>query len=296
MIYFLHGPDTYRSRLKLAAIIVAFRGRAAGAANVTRLDAAEASGSVREVGRSPSLFSAKQLVVLERVSEADVDTQRTCRERLPAWSRDPDLTVVFWEADVAVRGGFPAAIAKRATKTQTFELLAAAALQRWVAAAASQRSIRLAPAPLTALIERWGGDLWAMVNELDKVASGWSPEAMAAETASVWDFTDAFLGHRPQSFHPLETLLRKGEEPLILLGALAAALRNVALVHEALAAGRQPKPAGVHPFVARKLAAIAPRFDRASLAECFGELVATDAALKTGSAPPPLPLVRLALR
>ena len=82
----------------------------------------------------------------------------------------------------------------------------------------------------------------------------------------------------------------------MLLGALAATLRGLALVRDAMAHHRQPKISGVHPYVVEKLTAAAERFDRSAITRLFGELLETDVVLKRGGIPPSLQLVRLAVQ
>lgn len=293
MIYLLYGPDTYRSRAKLREIIAAFSAKAGGALNVTRVDAEERPEAVLAVGRAATLFSPKELVVIERASRADGRVSSFLRERLGSWSRDRNLTVVFWEGGAAAPA--LAEIAGHATKSQEFAPLGSRALERWIAVEASARGLRIAPEERRILATRYGSDLWAIANELEKVHAGWSLRREASQAEKVWDFTDAFLGRPRRAFRPLTALLGAGYEPLYLLGALAGALRNLALVWEA-SRQRAGAPPGLHPFVAKKYAELARRMDAAALRERFRALLAADVTLKTGKLPPPLPLIKLVIQ
>lgn len=296
MIYFLFGPDTYRSRRKLAGIVEAFREKAGGVLNVTRIDAEDQPETVFAVGRTASLFAEKELFVVERASTASGAAAEYLRSRLLAWRADRALTVIFWEEEVDTAEGTAKDLKRQATKTQEFKLLGPAAASRWLEEEVARRRLRLAPEERQLLLARHGPDLWALANDLDKAGAGWSPEAARRDEERVWNFTDAFLAHRRRAFLPLARLLARGEEPVALLGALAASLRALAVVwwgmeHGKLAEARR----GVHPYVVKKNMELARSVDGEILRSRFAELIRADTELKTGALPPPLPLIRLVL-
>lgn len=296
MIYFLYGLDTYRSRAKLREIIGAFQKKAGGAFNVTRLDAEDEPGAVRVIGRASSLFAAKELYAIERISAAVKEDQEYVRETLARWKADRNLTVIFWEAELDDKSGILAAIKKHATKSQEFTPLSAAAVRRWLADEAGRRNIALAREEAGQLSARFGSDLWALSGELEKIASGWSERSSLQGEKKVWDFTDEFLRRRRMSILPLENLLAAGYEPVYLVGALAGALRTLALVRDGVSRGNSRGAfAGLHPYVVKKNTELARSLRRQDVRRYFSELLAADLEFKTGRLPGPLPLVKLVL-
>lgn len=270
MIYLLHGADTYRSRAKLKGIAAAFGAKAGGALGLTRVDAAETPEAVLAVGRTASLFSAKELVVIENACGVSDEVARHLTARLKAWAKDANLTLVFWEGGInAKSSSLFNAIKRRATKSQEFLTLSAASLGRWLDAEAARRRLRLAAEEKRLLIAWCGSNLWALSSELDKVESGWRIERARHEEEQVWPFTHAFFTHRRSAFLPLTKLLAAGFEPIYLLGALAGSLRRIAVGRS----GREEEQIGA----------------------AFRSLVETDVELKTGRLPPPLPLIKLTL-
>lgn len=297
MIYFLYGPDTYRSRAKAREIVSEFQKKAGGILNVARIDAGENPEAALMAGRTASLFAEKELVVIERASESAPEIMRHVRGRLPAWESDRNLTIIFWEAEDGGGGALIEEIKKHATKTQEFKLLAPAALRGWLVEESVRRGARLGPDETRLLIARYGANLWALANELEKIAAGWPVNCEIKEEEKIWNFTDLFFANRRRSIRPLANLLAAGFEPVKIIGALASSLRTLAIVREGARRGALAKISkGLHPFVIKKNAEIARKTDDEDMRIFFADLVASDIALKTGKLPAPLPLIDLVVR
>ena len=296
MLYLLYGPDTYRSREKLREFIAAFRAKAGRTFNVTRLDAEEEFAAVRAIGRTASLFAKKELWAIERISKATKEDQDYVRDSLDRWGMDRDLTVVFWEAELEAKDAMLVALKKHASKAQEFKPLAAAAVRRWLAGEIVRREIRLAREEAAQLALRFGSDLFALSQELGKIASGWQERRTVSEAEKVWSFTDEFFRKRRASIRPLGRLLEAGYEPIYIVGALASALRTLALVHYGIERNTLKNAAAkLHPYVVKKNAELARRLRRSDISDYFSALLAADLELKTGQLPPPLPLIKLVL-
>ena len=296
MIYLLYGSDTYRSRIKLRGIAAEFERRSGGTLNVTRVDVTEQPEVVFEAGRTRSLFAEKELVVMERVSESRGDVQAYIKERLAGWAESKIFTVIFWEGDVRTGDGLVKAMVKAATKAQEFKELPLPAVRRWIAAEAAAKRARLAPREADLLAERFGPNLWAISNELEKIRDGWSVEKAGGEEEKVWDFTDAFFKNRRSAFRPLSQLLEAGQEAIYMLGALASSLETLTLIWWGAKTGRMKQAgAGVHPYVVKKNLGLAERLTSDALRHYYDDVAAADVEQKTGKLPPPLPLVKLVL-
>src|SRR3989344_2878503 len=103
MLFLLYGADTYRSRIKLRSIIAEFEKKAGGSLAVVRIDGAEAAGKrpdasvIKTIGRTASLFSEKELYIIERISEAEASDWQYVKTHLTEWSDSKNLAVIFWE-------------------------------------------------------------------------------------------------------------------------------------------------------------------------------------------------------
>lgn len=298
MIYFLYGPDTYRSRKKLNEIIAEFRKKSGGELGVSRIDAAENPEVIYAVGGTATLFSAKELFVIENPSLLPVDLQKYVAERVRSWRESSEVTVIFWESEIdGKKAPIVKEIKKAASKSQEFKLLSPAQTEVWVSAEAAAKGIRLLPREKELLAKCFGGNLWAVASELEKIASGWMLSAEVREEEKMWSMTDVFLKSRRDAFRSLISILESGYDPIYLLGVLASALRTLAEVHQGLAEGKTKKAfQRLNPYVARKNVELARSADAARLKEFFFDLAEADLALKTGKLPPLLPLVKLTLK
>lgn len=297
MIYFLYGADTYRSRAKAREIVLEFRKKAGGILNVTKIDAGENPEAVLMAGRTASLFAEKELLVIERASGATQEAVRYLHDRFSAWKSDRNLTIIFWEAEISEDETIVKEIKEHAAKAQEFKLLAPAALRGWLAEESVRRGARIGSDEMRLLIARYGANLWALANELEKIAAGWPVNYEIKEEEKIWNFTDLFFANRRRSIRPLANLLAAGFEPVKIVGALASSLRTLAIVWKGAGRGTLAKIfKGLHPFVVKKNAEIARNADEARMRNFFSDLVAADVALKTGKLPAPLPLIDLVVR
>jgi len=115
---------------------------------------------------------------------------------------------------------------------------------------------------------------------------------------TTWEMLDAALdGHPREALAQLDRLLLAGENPIALLGQIAASLRRFAaatrLVLQAEAAGRRPalapalEQAGVKRFVLGKAEQQLRRLGRRRGSQMYRWLLETDLALKGDSRLPP---------
>ena len=297
MIYFLHGLDTYSSRAKLREIIAAFQARNGGVGFI-RIDAVESPSAIFSAGRTASLFSTKELIVIERASAASAAVAAHIGHELPRWAEDQNVTVIFWEEKSEKKKASVASkIQATAAKSQEFKPLAPAVLARWLDSETVARGIRLSAEEKRLLLAGHGGDLWALSNELDKVRDGWSLHSSDRTALEIWDLTGAFLRHRRSAFLPFIRLADMGFDPLYLLASLGGALRTAVIIWKGIQSSRLKSIASrLHPFVVRKNMEMAKCFDAASLRRGFTEIVRADTELKTGRLPSPLPLLKLLLK
>jgi DNA polymerase III delta subunit len=296
MLYFLHGPDSYRSRRRLNEIVAEFEKKTGAGLAITRFDAGEHPEMVFAVGRTASLFHQKELFLIERLSDAEVREREYAEGKLESWAEARDITVIIWEAIVDREDMLSKKIEKHATKTQEFKILAAGALDRWITAEAGERKVRLTREEQRVLLTRSGGDLWAISNELDKIAFGSKLDTALESEANIFAFTDAFLARPRSAFRPLSHLLRDGHEPVVILATLAGSFRSLATVWWGMRSGKLKGAAkALHPFVVKKYSELARTLTPTSLARAYEDLVAADISLKTGKLPPPYPLIKLVL-
>lgn len=294
MIILLHGADTYRSKRALDVLIARFREETGEGAD--RIDVREARDRVRDIGRTASLFAAKACIVLEGVFDAE--DIALIKKRIPGWLKDTDRSFILYERrKIPASDALLKALQKQSAHIEEFEAMTPARALRWLEEEMARTSTRIAERDMRTLIERFGADIWALVNEATKVADGWPLVRDVSRDVAIWDFTDAFFTNRRASVRLLTHMLHEGEEPIAILGALAGSLRSLALVWYGIETKNLGAAVGkMHPFVARKQEVIARKVDRAAIERAFRWFARADRELKSGASPAPLPLIKLVLR
>lgn len=290
MIYFLHGADTFRSRKKLDEIVSAFREKAGGFFNITNADVEDEAEAVLALGRTRSLFSPKELIILKRPSSGGERVLHHIREHLARWNDDPNLTVVVWEdGEADARDPLLDAVKKVAFKTQEFKPLAQNELQQWLERELASRKMKISFSEKQAFLDGARGDLWKMSQLVEMRSFGWVSGRSGSRDPRIWDFTDAFLQSGRRSFRPLQDLLAQGFDAIQILGAFASSLKTLSLVWFG---GRT---AGLHPFAVRKNKEIVRTMSADDLERLFRDAREGDLEMKTGRISGPLALARIAL-
>ena len=309
MLYALYGPDTYRSRKKLNEIIQEYRGKAGSDLNFHRFDAEETDlADLKSAVETQSLFSAKKLVVAEYVLSAGtrfydfLDIAQRVKDT-------PDTVILLWDRE------FSGEAEKRLRelrpllkKTQEFKFLSPAEVSRWIREEAGRRGVRLDGAALVRLASL-GSDLWAIANELEKIALSGSAERSSgmpstssgnnyskvdSPAPTIFTLGDSFFTARTRALHALLGLLGQGHEDFTLFSYLANHARTLLTV-KTYAESDRPVPAshGIHPYVAKKAAMLARGLTRSGLASTLQRFFEEDWKIKTGLARPYEALVRM---
>ena len=286
MIYFLYGPDTYRSRKKLHEIADGFRAAHGVAADLQWWDGAEDVFSVlAETAGSASLFGKKKMIVLERVLALSAESGALCAFLEKNKGTDGVLSVVWEEGTGAKDEEVFARIKNMADKSQEFGLLSGARLEQWIRQEARRRSALL-PADDMARLMALGGDLWAVAGEIEKIAvrAGLDAgRASARAMSTVFNLGDSFFSSPRAGLRHLLVLQEQGEDAHRIFSYLANYLRTVLAVKAAVEERRPVPPAlEIKDFVAKKAGRLSAGMDRGVLAQKFRRFFEEDDAIKTG--------------
>lgn len=309
MIYFLYGPDTYRSRKKLRELIDAYQKKSGGVLGYTRLDAEEDDLSEKLPPHAPTLFRQRTLLVMENALAAKKDYTKLLEARCPAWKDDRESFVIFWEREIAEKRKKIAEFLKKyAAKIQKFPAPDRAALRRLAMEEAKERGLALGRDAVEALVAL--GDSWVLVRELEKYEltqkrdkrQGARDKEQASDVGSsafsiprsafsikLYHLIDAVIEGRCDALR-MRYVIKKTSavEDVVLLGAFVNAVRGMLFLKSAKDAGeraRIAKEEGMHDFVAKKLAAQSGRFSLDELKKIYQRLFAADILAKTGLLP-----------
>ena len=126
---------------------------------------------------------------------------------------------------------------------EAFEPLSGGELASWIRDAGDAKGVNLAPRAVAALSQLAGPDLWALENDLEKLAAYSDGELVdektiaevvsAAQQAKVWDLTDAIVeGDSRKASSALQRLLREGEPATLIAFMITRQFRQIALVKD----------------------------------------------------------------
>lgn len=293
MIYFLYGPDTYRSRKKLREIIGAYQKKWGAVLGFVRLDAEEDDLSEQLPSSAATLFRQKTLLAVENALAAKKDYAKLLEARCPAWKNDADAFVIFWERGISEkRKKLAEFLKKHATQTQEFFVPDRAILRRLLSEEAKERGISLGRGAIEAFVG--AGDSWAAVRELEKyeimrLARRELTQTIIGQSVKPHHLLDAVLEGRRDALRLLFAMRKTSAmDDILLLGAFVKTVRGMLLLKSAkdsAGRGRVAEEEGMHSFVAKKLATQAARFSFDELKKTYQRLFAADMLAKTGTLP-----------
>lgn len=258
MIYFIFGPDTFRSKQRLNELSAELGANA----EVIKLNARELSpASLEQSLVSVSLLSPSRLIIIE-----DGFANQPLRDYLTSIIKTDlptGLSLIVYES------GNPdkrLALFKTLSKTphaESFELLAPEPLRRFVAQLAAQHGLTLAPELSQRLVTLVGSDLWRMDQELKKLSAYAQTAPLTPEVVEqlislnladdIFGILESISRHQTTRSHGLLTdLIQRGEDPIGVLAVLSWQLRNLIRVHELSRQGHTApaitKLTGLHPY------------------------------------------------
>ena len=222
MIYVFHGDDTFSANEALAALAEAVGPEDVRAPNVSRFDAAGFSvNAFMGAAMVVPFLAERRLVVVHGLLEAAAGQGGGRRGRrqpgeglgaaagLPQALADlPEFTdAAFMDGRVTAANPLlreMQALGKERVQVRSFAPLRREELKQWARERAARKGANLAPAAADLLAEYVGPNLWAMDNELEKLAvyrsAGEVVEAEDVEAltaslreSSVFDLVDALI-------------------------------------------------------------------------------------------------------
>ena len=306
-VYFLAGEE----RLLVDRVLLAVR-KAALADGLAEFNhdqltagAAGAAGII-QAARTVPMMGERRLV---EVRETEALKAPELEKLLPYLEEPVDSTVLVFLADkVDARLKFFKALDRKGFLAR-FDPVRGTPLLRFLDSEAKRLGARLGPGVAELISELVGADLLALSSAVEKLSlyagEGGTVlaehvDAVIAQTRQsvIFELTDAVgEGNVDVALGSLQSLLQGGEPEQRVLFMITRQVRMIWTALEAQAAGTPPAglPAvlGVPPFVARKIAAQARRFDLASIRAAHAEIHRTDLALKRVRLPRHLLLERL---
>ncbi len=240
MIICLYGSDSYRRRQKLKEIIDKYRQKhmTFGDFDLGGNDAEEEFLRLKEFALNVSLFEDVKLAVLENAfGDFFRENQLALTDFLKNNLKNQDLTLVICAEKTPPKN--LSFLLKKPALTQEFDGLKGEQLKFFIGKEAEKRGLNLSPAAVVFLAEIFGGDTWALVNEMEKLSLFNSRNFDAVRLKELVAYykplnggeffsrlSGVSSGHFYGKIANLEFLLSQGEEPAKIFNILAASSRN----------------------------------------------------------------------
>lgn len=170
-------------------------------------------------------------------------------------------------------------------------------LPRWVLHRAGVRGANLTPAAAAALVSTVGEDAGALDQAVEQLSTAFPGQPVGAEEVHrqfrglgdqrVWDLLDqALAGRLPAALVALRSLLEARHDPLMILGGIAARVRDLLRIRELperIPPAEAAKAAGLRfDWQVRRYRDQARRFSPEDLVALHARVVEADRALKGG--------------
>ncbi len=285
----LWGEDAYMVREAALTLL--------GETKATEVDAAEWQGGELQGLATPSLFGEPRALLINDARSLRKDTVEEIARYLE--NPDPDATLVI-ACVVAERGKVPVGLQKLVEPVGEVRKvdIARKELEPWLVARAKENGLDLAIPGARALVETLGpepGQLVAALEQLQDVFAGQriGPREIAQQFRGLgeqktWDLCDrAFGKDLPGAIRSLRAIEEGGDDPLMVLGGIAARLRDLLKVRslpDRMPPAQVAKEAGLRfDWQARRYQQQARNFSMAQLVTLHDEITEADRALKSGA-------------
>lgn len=287
-VYLLWGEDQFLLRQAALEIL--------GDVQPREVDAGEWQGGETSDLATPSLFGERRALL---VTDGRSLPEYAVAE-LKSYLADPapESPLVLC-ATVGERAKAPAALAKLVSAVGEVREVKVARrdLPGWLLGRAKAKGLSLAPDGASALVETLGEGPAVLDQALEQLAGAFPGERITADVVRrqfsglgeqhTWDLCDrAFRKDLAGAMRSLRTLLASRADPLMVLGAVAARLRDLLRVKslpERLPPAEAVRRAGLRfDWQVRAYREQARRFELAELVRLHEQVVEADRALKSG--------------
>lgn len=296
MIIFLYGPDTYRSRQKLAEIISSYQQIHKSGLNLKYLDASHLIFSdFYDETKQISIFKEKKLIVLTN-SFSNSDFKKKFLEKGKDFVDSKNILVFYEENEISGKDSLLLFLKKQA-KSQKFELLKHENLRKWTRLEFKKLGAKVSEQALDQIISFVDNNLWQMANEIRKLASFKGDQEIKKQDiellvkpkidSNIFKTIDAIASKdKKRSLQLLKDHLEKGDSPFYLFSMINFQFRNLLIVKDLLERNLSPFGATkLHPFVVKKSCALSRKFEMLELQKTYQNIFKADLNIKTGKIP-----------
>lgn len=303
MIFFLHGPDTFRSNEKLDELKTKFINEVDKSGfNLVELDGEKITiDDFHGACSTTSLLARKRMVIVKNLIGKNKD--KNIFGKIAEYLTDKklaDTILIFWEEDLGKHAANPLFKKLKLEKLcHEFKLLKPDQINRWTRNKLIKAGGRANFQVIKTLAALAGNDLYQLNQEIDKLTAYARGREITFEDLdllvkgnfeqNIFQLTDAISNKNKKTVLDLmEQQLRSGANELYLLSMLIRQFRILILVKLTSEvkknAGKQEiaNELNLHPFVVEKSLSQIKNFSLDKLKLIYRELLQTDIYIKTG--------------
>jgi len=294
-LYYMYGDEPYLMERLVRRIVERLVPPDMRDFNLNVFYGAENKGEdIAEAAATMPMFSSRRVVLVRKADELSAASQ----EILLSCVRNPSPStcLLFVGEKIDQRKKFFAEIKKGGVLVE-FKRLYENQLPVFIREEASLFGKRLETAAGEMLVHLVGNNLRELVSELEKASlfvgqreliTADDIRSVVSDTKvnSVFDLTDSLGGRKPdKALRSLDTLLRGGEAPLVILAMISRHFRQLWKVRELLDRGTPARDvgnkAGLNPYFLQGIIRQAGNFTVAELGSVFRKIHELDGALKS---------------
>lgn len=299
-LYYFHGDEPYLTERAVKRLLDLTVSADSRDFNMDIFYGKECRGDeIAAAAQTLPMFADRRVVLVRRSGELSA----AALERLTEYAADPSPStcLIFEGEKIDQRKKFFLEIKKNG-KLVEFRRLYENQLGPFIREEAAARGKKVEPAAIEMLVYLSGNNLKELAAEMEKVATFIGDrdiirvadiKEIVSDTKvdSIFELTDA-IGSKDlaRALRSLNTILRDGEAPLMVLAMLARHFRQLWRVKELCHRG-VPSPeigtaAGINPYFMKGILAQARNFGIMEFKGIFERIFATDLALKTSGGKP----------
>ena len=294
MIYFLYGPDTYRSREKLKELIA----KNQTGFNVERINGAKIDADeLNKYISTHDLFSQKKFLVIENMADKNNKLQENIINFLKKLKFNELDFLIFYDSQVDKRSIIFKVLNSKADEIYAFDLLKPAEMEVWLQKKCQAINLNINKNNLKKLSVALGDDTWLAMSELQKLKAYTNGEEVQYEDIDkmvrgkldddIFKLTDMIANNnnKSQALKLLKDQIESGSNEIYLLTMIVRQFRILIQLKSFLSKTsntfQAAKTLNLHPFVVQKSLPMVSKYPIEKLKNIFQKLLKVDLQLKS---------------
>ncbi len=288
MIYFLYGPDTYRSREKLRELV---KNNSDGF-NIQKVDGSRLSADeLNKHIATNDLFSQKKFLIVEGLASKDSKAKEDVVEFLRKLEFDNSSFLIFYDSQVDKRSVVFKVLNKKADEAYSFDELKPAEMDVWLQNQINQIGLNIDNINFNKLAISLGSDTWLAIGELGKLKAYKGDKEVIYEDIDllvrgkldddIFKLTDMIVNNnKREAVKLLKDQLELGSNEIYLLTMIVRQFR-ILIQLKSVNSADAARVLKLHPFVVQKSLPMVKKYSMEQLKDIYQKLLEIDLKLKS---------------